>query len=146
MCWRKTLTTFSGSLWLGKYFTFSWVSLIISVNFFPSISSSKTHIETWVSNCSLCLTTLCPMILAMAEPLYKQKNCRNSLENTARHFSQDASSNLHIEEGKQCRKVGWGSPSGIGFLKFDLFLHQQADLTKPIPAEMEQLDKLICFI
>ena len=73
------LTTFSGNMCLGRYFTFSCVSLMISVNLRPSISSSKTHIETCVSNCSLCLTTLCPMILAMADPLdLTKKSCKNS--------------------------------------------------------------------
>lgn len=66
------LTTFSGSLWLGKYFTFSCVSLIISVSFRPLIISSKTHMDTWLSNWPLCFTTLWPMIFAMVDPLQRK--------------------------------------------------------------------------
>lgn len=43
---NEILTTFSGNLWPGRYFTFSCVVLIISVSFLPSIISSNTYIVT----------------------------------------------------------------------------------------------------
>lgn len=62
------LTTLAGSLCPGRYFTFSWVVLIISVSFFPFTISSNTHILTVLSNFGF-WATLAPTILAMAEPL-----------------------------------------------------------------------------
>lgn len=62
-------TTFAGSLWPGRYFTFSWSVLIISVSLRPFTVSSNTHIFTVLSNFAFC-AALAPTILAMAEPLY----------------------------------------------------------------------------
>lgn len=62
------LTTFSGSLYPGRYLMFSWSMLMMSVNFLPLMFSSNTHIFTVVANRCSDLALL-PMILAMAEPL-----------------------------------------------------------------------------
>lgn len=62
------LTTLGGSLWPGRYFTFSWSVLMISVSLRPLTVSSNTHMFTVVSNLSY-LAALAPTILAMAEPL-----------------------------------------------------------------------------
>lgn len=76
---HSILTTFGGSLCPGKYFTFSWVSLMISVSFLPSIFSSYTYIVTR----SLKLSKRCafaPTIFAIAEPLqwHNKTNLHNS--------------------------------------------------------------------
>ena len=63
------LTTLGGSLWPGRYFTFSWSVLMISVSLRLLIISSNTHMFTVVSNLSY-LAALAPTILAMAEPLW----------------------------------------------------------------------------
>ena len=64
-----TATTFKGSLWPGKYLTFSWSVFMMSVSLRPFIISSYTYILIVFSNFGL-LTTLLPTILAMVEPLY----------------------------------------------------------------------------
>jgi hypothetical protein len=65
-----SLTTFSGSLCPGRYFTFSWSLFMMSVSFLPLTVSSKTHILTVEANfCSF--LTLLPIIFATAEPLQK---------------------------------------------------------------------------
>ena len=51
----------------GRYLTFSWSVLMISVSFRPSTSSSKTHIRTSSANSSRSLA-LAPTIRQMAEP------------------------------------------------------------------------------
>jgi hypothetical protein len=43
-------TTLSGSLWPGRYFTFSCVVLMISVSLRSPIISSKTHIWRVITN------------------------------------------------------------------------------------------------
>lgn len=63
------LTTLGGNLWPGRYFTFSWSVLMISVSLRPFTVSSNTHMFTVVSNLSY-LAALAPTILAMAEPLW----------------------------------------------------------------------------
>lgn len=72
------LTTFSGSLCPGRYFTFSWSLLMMSVNFLPLTVSSKTHILTVEAN--FCrFFTLFPMIFATADPLQgdrRGKKCK----------------------------------------------------------------------
>lgn len=70
---RFVLTTFGGSLWPGRYLTFSWSVLMISVSLRPSTVSSNTHMLTVVSNLSY-LAALAPTILAMAEPLWRQRS------------------------------------------------------------------------
>ena len=65
---RVLLTTLDGSLCPGRYFTFSWSVLIISVSLRSLTISSNTHILTVLSNFVL-VAALLPMILAMAEPL-----------------------------------------------------------------------------
>lgn len=67
------LTTLGGSLWPGRYLTFSWSVLMISVSLRPSTISSNTHMLTVVSNLSY-LAALAPTILAMAEPLLRQRH------------------------------------------------------------------------
>jgi len=62
------LTTLGGSLWPGRYLTFSWSVLMMSVSFLPSITSSNTHMFTVVSKPSYC-AAFAPTILAMADPL-----------------------------------------------------------------------------
>ncbi|MEQ2194709.1 hypothetical protein XENOCAPTIV_001869 [Xenoophorus captivus] len=47
---QQLLTTLVGSLCPGRYFTFSWLVLIISVSLRPFTISSKTHIFTVLSN------------------------------------------------------------------------------------------------
>lgn len=65
---KGKLTTLGGSLWPGRYLTFSCVSLMISVNFLPSIISSYTHIVTLSSKFGS-LAAFLPTIFAIAEPL-----------------------------------------------------------------------------
>ena len=60
-------TMFSVNLMPGRYLTFSWSVLMISVRFLPSTCSSYTHILTSSSNSSRS-RTLRPMIFAIAEP------------------------------------------------------------------------------
>lgn len=62
------LTTLAGILCPGKYLTFSWSWLMISVSFLPSTISSYTYIVTTLSNWSN-LLALDPTIFAIAEPL-----------------------------------------------------------------------------
>lgn len=66
--WVFMLTTLGGSLWPGRYLTFSWSVLMMSVSLRPFTISSNTHMLTVVSNWSY-LAALAPTILAMAEPL-----------------------------------------------------------------------------
>mmetsp|Transcript_78288 Transcript_78288/g.217432 ORF Transcript_78288/g.217432 Transcript_78288/m.217432 type:complete len:216 (-) Transcript_78288:1423-2070(-) len=66
-----TATMFDGSSNPGRYFTFSWVVLMISVNGFPSTISSWTHILTVFSK-SGCLRAFCAMIRAMAVPQFPE--------------------------------------------------------------------------
>lgn len=67
----ELLTTLLGSLCPGRYFTFSWSVLIISVSLRPFTISSNTHIFTTLSNLEL-TAALAPTIFAMAEPLQKK--------------------------------------------------------------------------
>lgn len=67
----QSLTTFSGSLCPGRYFTFSWSLFMMSVSFLPLTVSSKTHIFTVEANFWSFLTLL-PIIFATAEPLQKK--------------------------------------------------------------------------
>lgn len=62
-----TATTLGGSRVLGRYFTFTWVVLMISVSFSPLICSSYTHMLT-VSSRMGCTAALSPTTRAMAEP------------------------------------------------------------------------------
>mmetsp|Transcript_20685 Transcript_20685/g.53450 ORF Transcript_20685/g.53450 Transcript_20685/m.53450 type:complete len:217 (+) Transcript_20685:753-1403(+) len=64
-------TMLVGSLMPGRYLTFSCVSLIISVRFFPSICSSNTHMFTVVSK-SAWRSQLLPTMRAMAEPQFPE--------------------------------------------------------------------------
>ena len=68
---KNALATLVGSLTPGRYLTFSCSVLTISVRFRPSTFSSYIHMRTFSSNMLLPLVLL-PMILAMADPLYKQ--------------------------------------------------------------------------
>ena len=74
------LTTFSGSLCPGRYFTFSWSLFMMSVSFLPLTVSSKTHILTVEANFWSFLTLL-PIIFATAEPLQKKRWKRKWLKN-----------------------------------------------------------------
>lgn len=65
---HSILTTFGGNLCPGKNFTFSCVSLMISVSFLPLISSSNTYIVTRSLKLSKRFA-FAPTIFAMAEPL-----------------------------------------------------------------------------
>lgn len=65
---KLKLTTFSGNFCPGKYFTFSWVSLMISVNFLPLMISSYTYMVTRSSKLGK-LLALAPTIFAIADPL-----------------------------------------------------------------------------
>lgn len=67
------LTTFSGNLCPGKYFTFSCVWFMISVSFLPSIISSNTYIVTRSLKFSK-RAAFAPTIFAMAEPLQEHNN------------------------------------------------------------------------
>ena len=69
---NQSLTTFSGSLCPGRYFTFSWSLFMMSVSFLPLTVSSKTHILTVEANFWSFLT-LSPIIFATAEPLQKKQ-------------------------------------------------------------------------
>ena len=62
------LTTLGGNLCPGRYLTFSCCVLMISVSFFPPMSSSNTHMVTRGSKCDS-WAALPPTILAIAEPL-----------------------------------------------------------------------------
>lgn len=73
--WFAALTTFLGSLWPGRYLTFSCCVFMISVSFFPSIISSYTHMLT-IGSKRLDALTLCPIILAIVEPLEGEESCR----------------------------------------------------------------------
>ena len=63
-----TATTFSGSFRPGRYLTFSWVVLMISVSFFLSTISSNTHMLTVGSNMLGLAAALAPTSRDMAEP------------------------------------------------------------------------------
>lgn len=65
---KFVLTTFGGNFFPGKYLTFSCVSLMISVNFLPSMSSSNTYMVTRSSKFER-RAALTPTILAIADPL-----------------------------------------------------------------------------
>lgn len=66
--YQSSLTTLAGNLCPGKYFTFSCVSLMISVNFLPSICSSNTYMVTRSSKFGK-RAAFAPTIFAIAEPL-----------------------------------------------------------------------------
>lgn len=67
-CRLLGLTTLGGSLCPGRYLTFSFCVLMISVSFLPPTSSSNTHMVTRGSK-RASWAALPPTILAMAEPL-----------------------------------------------------------------------------
>ena len=71
----RTRTTLSGSLWPGKYLTFSCFVLMISVSFRPSIISSYTYISTRSTHRAGLFFTLLPMILAITDPLEHKMKC-----------------------------------------------------------------------
>lgn len=77
---KGRLTTLDGSLCPGRYFTFSWSVLMISVSFRSFTISSNTHMLTVLSNLAL-RAALLPTILAMAEPLYGEQMNKYQLEN-----------------------------------------------------------------
>lgn len=75
-------TTLGGSLCPGRYLTFSWSVLMISVSLRPFTVSSNTHMLTVFSKVEW-RAALAPTILAMAEPLWTQAF---SLELTASSY------------------------------------------------------------
>mmetsp|Transcript_25787 Transcript_25787/g.59365 ORF Transcript_25787/g.59365 Transcript_25787/m.59365 type:complete len:235 (+) Transcript_25787:676-1380(+) len=62
-----TATTLSGMAWPGRYFTFSWSWLMMSVRFRPSTSSSWTHMSTRVAHRS-CWAAFRPSMMAIVDP------------------------------------------------------------------------------
>lgn len=78
---KKQLTTLAGNFFPGKYLTFSCVSLIISVNFLPSINSSNTYIVTRSSKFDK-RAAFAPTIFAIAEPLEKKEKWKKKKLNT----------------------------------------------------------------
>lgn len=98
-CWSSKsvlrLTTLGGSLCPGRYFTFSWSVLMISVSLRPFTISSKTHMFTVVSNLSY-LAALAPTILAMAEPLWTWRHTTIILASTRRQGE------LTVVQEKKC--------------------------------------------
>lgn len=81
----EILATFSGILCPGRYLTFSWIVLIMLVNFSLLMISSYTYIVTRVSNMLLYFMTFAPTIFAIAEPLklfvtyHKKILCTNNI-------------------------------------------------------------------
>lgn len=73
------LTTLGGSLYPGRYLTFSCSVLMMSVSRRPPTSSSSTHMVTRSSK-ALSRAALLPAILAMTEPLRGQSGAAGTGE------------------------------------------------------------------